>query len=200
MLRGAFVGFGNVAEKGHAPGWRARRSDVEIVAATDAAPSRREAFLAAFPGGRWHDTPASLLSGERLDFVDICAPPGAHAQLILQALDARLHVLSEKPLVTRVADAEAVAAAAACSGRIVQTVHNWLKAPVCLQISALMANAPVSACGRGGPGRRRELASRSSTRRRGHSVRPRLACSLLRDAMGRRSACRLGAPGDPPPP
>jgi predicted dehydrogenase len=71
MLRGAFVGFGNVAEKGHALGWRAHRSDVEIVAATDAAPSRREAFLAAFPGGRWHDTPASLLSGERLDFVDI---------------------------------------------------------------------------------------------------------------------------------
>jgi predicted dehydrogenase len=144
MLRGAFVGFGNVAEKGHAPGWRAR-SDVEIVAATDAAPSRREAFLAAFPGARWHDTPASLLSGERLDFVDICAPPGAHAQLILQALEARLHVLSEKPLVTRVADAEAVAAAAACSGRIVHTVHNWLNAPVCLQISALTAAGAIGA-------------------------------------------------------
>ncbi len=145
MLRGAFVGFGNVAEKGHAPGWRARRSDVEIVAATDAAPSRREAFLAAFPGGRWHDTPASLLSGERLDFVDICAPPGAHAELILQALDARLHVLSEKPLVTRVADAEAVAAAAACCGRIVHTVHNWLNAPVCLKISALTAAGAIGA-------------------------------------------------------
>jgi predicted dehydrogenase len=144
MLRGAFIGFGNVAEKGHAPGWRAR-PDVEIVAATDAAPSRRAAFLAAFPDGRWHDTPTSLLSGERLDFVDICAPPAAHAQLILQALDARLHTLSEKPLVTRVADAEAVAAAAARSGRIVHTVHNWLKAPVCLKISALTAAGAIGA-------------------------------------------------------
>ena len=55
MLKGAFIGFGNVAEKGHAPGWRARE-DVKIVAATDAALSRRNAFLAAFPEGRWRET------------------------------------------------------------------------------------------------------------------------------------------------
>ena len=43
---------------------------------------------------------------ETLDFVDICAPPGSHAALIGRALDAGLHVLCEKPLVTRVEDAE----------------------------------------------------------------------------------------------
>ena len=144
MLKGAFVGFGNVAEKGHAPGWRAR-GDVKIVAATDAALSRRNAFLGAFPEGRWRDTSAGLLSGETLDFVDICAPPGAHAKLILEALEAGLHVLSEKPLVTRVEDAEAVAAAAARAGRVVHTVHNWLKAPVCLKISALTAEGAIGA-------------------------------------------------------
>jgi len=144
MLRGAFIGFGNVAEKGHAPGWRAR-PDVEIVAATDAAPARRAAFLEAFPNGRWRDTPTDLLAKEELDFVDICAPPAAHASLILQALDAGLHALSEKPLVTRVSDAEAVAAAAARRGRIVHAVHNWLKAPICLKISALIAAGAIGA-------------------------------------------------------
>ncbi len=100
MLKGAFIGFGNVAANGHMPGWRAR-DDVRIIAATDAAPSREQAFLAACPDGRWHATVDDLLSGEKLDFVDICAPPGSHAALIERALDAGLHVLSEKPLVTR---------------------------------------------------------------------------------------------------
>src|SRR5262245_3917185 len=142
MLQGAFIGFGNVAERGHAPRWRAR-SDVKIVAATDTARSRRTPFLAAFPEGRWRDTAASLLSGESLDFVDICAPPGTHAQLIVEALDAGLHVLSEKPLVTRVEDAEAVAAAAARAARVLHTVHNWLKAPICQKISALMDEGAI---------------------------------------------------------
>ena len=34
VLRGAFVGFGNVAAEGHLPGWRLRK-DIAIVAATD---------------------------------------------------------------------------------------------------------------------------------------------------------------------
>ena len=42
-------------------------------------------------------------------------------------------------------DAEAVAAAAARAGRVVHTVHNWLKAPICLKISALIAEGAIGA-------------------------------------------------------
>jgi predicted dehydrogenase len=144
VLRGAFIGFGTVAEKGHAPGWRAR-AEVKIVAATDPSPSRREAFLAAFPDAGWRATPHDLLSGETLDFVDVCAPPGAHAKLIVQALDAGLHVLSEKPLVTRLDDARSVAAEAGRAERIVHTVHNWLEAPICQTISSLADQGAIGA-------------------------------------------------------
>ncbi|HEX9070609.1 MAG TPA: Gfo/Idh/MocA family oxidoreductase [Pseudolabrys sp.] len=142
MLRGAFIGFGNVAAKGHLPGWQSR-NDVGIVAATDAFAARREVFLGACPEGRWYESVDELLSGETLDFVDICTPPGSHATLIKRALDSGLHVLCEKPLVTRVEDAQIVAAAAARAGRIVHTVHNWLKAPICLKISALIAEGAI---------------------------------------------------------
>jgi predicted dehydrogenase len=144
LLRGAFIGFGNVAAKGHMLGWRGR-DDVKIVAATDAAVSRREAFLAACPQGHWHETIDDLLSGEELDFVDICAPPGIHASLIERALDAGLHVLSEKPLVTRIEDAKRVATAAARAGRVVHTVHNWLQAPICAKISTLIDEGEIGA-------------------------------------------------------
>jgi predicted dehydrogenase len=144
MLKGAFIGFGNVAANGHLPGWRARE-DVRIVAATDAAASRREAFLAACPHGRWHDTIDDLLSSEEFDFVDLCAPPGSHAALIERALRAGLHVLSEKPLVTRVEDAKRVGAAAVRAGRVLHTVHNWLEAPICCKISTLVDEGAIGA-------------------------------------------------------
>jgi predicted dehydrogenase len=144
VLRGAFIGFGNVAVKGHLPGWQSR-NDVTIVAATDAVAARRETFLAARPDGRWYGTLDDLLAGETLDFVDICTPPGSHAALIEKVLEARLHVLCEKPLVTRAGDALAVAAAAASADRIVHTVHNWLEAPICLRISALITEGAIGA-------------------------------------------------------
>jgi len=142
VLRGAFIGFGNVAAKGHLPGWQAVK-DVQIVAATDVVAAQRRAFVEACPGGRWHKSVDDLLSDETLDFVDICTPPSSHAALIKRALDADLHVLCEKPLVTRVEDAQAIAAAAGKSGRTVHTVHNWLKAPICDKISSLINEGAV---------------------------------------------------------
>jgi predicted dehydrogenase len=144
VLRGGFIGFGNVAANGHMPGWRSR-DDVRIVAATDAAASRREAFLDACPDGRWFETVDDLLMCERLDFVDVCAPPGCHAEIIGRALDAGLHVLSEKPLVTRADDVARLASAAAGARRVLHTVHNWLYAPICLKVSALVDEGAIGA-------------------------------------------------------
>ena len=143
MLKGAFIGFGNVAANGHLPGWRAR-DDVRIIAATDAAASRRDAFLAVRPDAQWYDTVDDLLS-TKLDFVDVCAPPGSHAALIERALNAGLHVLSEKPLVTRIEEAKRIAGAAARAGRVLHTVHNWLEAPICRKVSALVDEGAIRA-------------------------------------------------------
>src|SRR3989442_15282368 len=76
MLRGAIIGWGNVALAAHLPGWL-RCRDVEIVAATDVEPARRAAIEALVPTVTWYDTAESLLARERLDFVDICTPPAS---------------------------------------------------------------------------------------------------------------------------
>ena len=116
MLRGAFIGFGNVAAKGHLPGWQSVK-DVQIIAATDVVATQRKAFLEACPAARWYESVDALLSDKTLDFVDICTPPSSHPGLIKRALDVHLHILCEKPLATRIEDAQAIAAAAAGSGR-----------------------------------------------------------------------------------
>jgi predicted dehydrogenase len=136
-LRGAFIGFGNVARNGHLPGW-CSRGDVELVAAADPVGDQAEILAAAVPDLRLYNDPATMLETEKPDFVDICTPPAGHAAMIRLAHEAGAHVLCEKPTVTRLPDMEAAAALARTRGLILHSVHNWLKAPICRQITSLI--------------------------------------------------------------
>ena len=142
MLRGAIIGLGNVALEVHVAGW-ARRNDVEIVAVTDVARGRRDAAARLLPGARWHESSDSLLSSERLDFVDICTPPSSHVGLIEAALTRGLHVMCEKPLVCSRDELATVRRLVAATGRVVHTVHNWHHAPIIRQASALLEQKAV---------------------------------------------------------
>jgi predicted dehydrogenase len=54
-----------------------------------------------------------LVGRDDVDLVDICTPGDTHAEIAVAALAAGKHVLCEKPLANTVAEAEAMAAAAA---------------------------------------------------------------------------------------
>ena len=142
MLRGAIIGFGNVAVHGHAPGWR-RRRDVEIVAVTDTRPAQRALLGAHLPGVGWRASAEALLAEPGLDFVDICTPPSSHAPLIRAALERGLHVLCEKPLVSSPAELEPLAALAAAKGRVLHTVHNWHHAPIVRRTRELVRDGRI---------------------------------------------------------
>ncbi|GAA3527691.1 Gfo/Idh/MocA family oxidoreductase [Aeromicrobium panaciterrae] len=55
----------------------------------------------------------SLLTRDDIQVIDICTPGDTHAEIAIEALKAGKHVLCEKPLANTVAEAEAMAAAAA---------------------------------------------------------------------------------------
>src|ERR1700694_335063 len=99
-LRGAVVGYGFIASRGHLPAYleRAKRQgDVEITAAADVCPARRERAQRELPGVRLYSSYQALLRAEAddLDFVDICTPPSAHLDIAQAALERGLHVLCE---------------------------------------------------------------------------------------------------------
>lgn len=142
MLRGAIIGLGDIAVRGHLPGW-SRRRDVEIVAVTDTRPTRRAECEACLPGARWYDSIDALLADASVDFVDICTPPSSHAPLIRRALRGGLHVLCEKPLVYSLDDFRSVAKLAAATGRVLHTVHNWHHAPIVRRIWELLRDGEI---------------------------------------------------------
>jgi len=133
-LRGAFVGFGNIAEFGHWPAY-ARASagegaDCEIVAAVDSTAARRDAASKIHPDWRVYGSLDELAAREQLDFVDICTPPASHAALARQALEKGLHVLCEKPLTLNPEEYQALKQAACSKDRALFTVHNWKFSPI----------------------------------------------------------------------
>jgi len=70
-----------------------------------------------------------MLDGESPDFVDIASPPGFHAESVRAALNARAHVIVEKPLCLELGEFDELAALAAEQGRVLMCVHNWKYAP-----------------------------------------------------------------------
>lgn len=127
-LRGAISGFGEVAARGHLPGWLTRPG-VTIVAVHDPVAERRQAAMRALKAARIYDDLGLLLDGEAPDFVDIASPPAFHGRTIRAALEADAHVLCEKPLCLDLAEFDELAKLAAARSRVLMCVHNWKYAP-----------------------------------------------------------------------
>jgi predicted dehydrogenase len=142
MKRGAIIGLGNVAVQGHLPGWLEQR-DAHIVAATDTAAARKSHLEACLPQAHWYDSLDDLLGTEQLDFVDICTPPGTHAEIIKKALKHDLHVLCEKPLISRICDLDELVNLTAQKKRVLYTVHNWHQAPIIQKVCQLLQTGVI---------------------------------------------------------
>jgi predicted dehydrogenase len=123
------IGFGNMAENGHLPGWRRERR-VSLQAVCEPNPARRKRAEQLLPGVRTYTTPRALFAGESLDFVDICTPPPSHAKLMAEALRHGVHVLCEKPFVGTRTELQRILRLSKHENRIAFPVHNWKHAPI----------------------------------------------------------------------
>lgn len=64
-----------------------------------------------------------LLADERIDMIDICLPPGAHADVAIAALKAGKHVFCEKPIALSPADARRMVKTARDAGKLLMIGH-----------------------------------------------------------------------------
>src|SRR3954454_18820778 len=74
-------------------------------------------------GQALHSDAAGILADPSVDLIDLCVPNDEHAALAIRALEAGKHVLVEKPIALTTADADAMVAAAAATGRLLMVAH-----------------------------------------------------------------------------
>jgi predicted dehydrogenase len=143
MLKGAIIGLGYIAGKGHLPAYL-KMKDVRITAVADITPARLELARQMIPGVRTYDTWEALLAGEKkLDFVDIATPPSVHAEIAQAAAARGLHVLCEKPLTTSTAAARQLLLTAQRNQVVIYPCHNYKHAPIIKTVREIMASGAI---------------------------------------------------------
>src|SRR5689334_9843278 len=131
-LKGALIGFGNVAAYGHWPAY-AESKDFEIVAIVDPSPERLKVAKQLRPDVLTFNAYDELLQTPKtsiIDFVDICTPPTAHVKMAQEAVRRGWHVMCEKPLSLAAGDYTLLARHVERTEKVVFTVHNWKYAPI----------------------------------------------------------------------
>ena len=90
----------------------------------------------------WH----ALIRRDDVQLVDVCTPGDLHAEIAIAALEAGKHVLCEKPLANTLAEAEAMAAAAArAASRGVRSMtgFNYRRVPAVALARTLVADGRI---------------------------------------------------------
>lgn len=126
MLRVGLIGCGNVVSYGHKPALRAL-DDVELVALADVTEARRKI------GQEWFGLAdqnlyadyRDVLSRPDVDAVAVTVPQKFRREIVLDAIRAGKHILSEKPIATTPAIAAELIRAADDAGLTFGMVHNY---------------------------------------------------------------------------
>jgi predicted dehydrogenase len=142
VLKGAIIGFGEVARHGHWPAY-AKSCDAKIVAVVDRTKERRKIAHELVPGIATFATIEELADDAEIDFVDICTPPALHGEPMLDALGRGWNVLCEKPLLLDLVELERARTLARETGRAIVPVHNWKYAPIVRQATEMLRSGAI---------------------------------------------------------
>jgi predicted dehydrogenase len=125
-VRLGVIGCGNISLNYHLPACQAEPG-VDIVAAADATPARLALFAdtARLDASACYSDTAGLLARADVDAVLVATPPRYRPAIVLAALAAGKHVLSEKPIALSPAQGWEMAGAARSAGLHLAMVHNY---------------------------------------------------------------------------
>ncbi|MCS6849254.1 MAG: Gfo/Idh/MocA family oxidoreductase [Anaerolineae bacterium] len=109
-----------------------------LVAVASRDPAKAEAYAREWNIERAFGSYEALLESPEIDVVYISLPNSLHAEWTIKALRAGKHVLCEKPLTTRVEDADAIAVAAQEAGKVVAEAFMYRHHPQTLKVKSLI--------------------------------------------------------------
>ena len=115
-LRIGLVGAGNMA-RGHLSAYQ-KVENVEVVAVCDIDKKVLTETAEKFGISKTYTSEAEMIEKEELDAVDVCVVNCHHASCSIEALNAGLHVLCEKPMATSAEEARMMIEAAKRNDRL----------------------------------------------------------------------------------
>ena len=119
-LRIGIIGSGGIAQGCHMKGYAALPDDCEIVACADVNEATAKAAAEKFDVPATYTDYREMLAKEGLDAVSVATPNKFHKDPTIDALNAGVHVLCEKPLGMNADECRAMCATARDSGKILQ--------------------------------------------------------------------------------
>ena len=128
--RAGVIGGGSIAQECHLPGYK-KNKHCDLVAFADPVTDRHGEIIARFGNLSGYADYRDMLARENLDVLSICTPNRFHAEQAVAALEAGCHVLCEKPIATKLKDADRMIAAAKASRRklMIGFTHRLLSGP-----------------------------------------------------------------------
>ena len=122
----------------------ARESDrVDVVAAASRDAARARAYAREHGLERAHGSYEALLADPEVDGVYISLPNSMHVDWSIRALEAGKHVLCEKPLTRRAADAERAFDAAEQAGRVLTEAFMYRHHPQTARVAELVSDGAI---------------------------------------------------------
>jgi len=133
-LKVGCIGAGTILSR-HAVGW-AETDKADLVAICDPNTAVLKEKGDRYGIERRYADPTAMLADPCIDIVDVCAPNGFHADLVIAALEAGKHVICQKPLAPTAAEIRRIIAARDKAGKLVMTAQQYRFATVSKALKA----------------------------------------------------------------
>jgi UDP-2-acetamido-3-amino-2,3-dideoxy-glucuronate N-acetyltransferase len=114
-----------------------------LVVACDPDPARRRWVRSQYPDLAVSGSPDEAIRRGDVEIVVVATPAATHGQVALAAIEAGKDVLVEKPLATRLSEAEAISTAATRTGAVVAVGHVLEYHPAITKLKSLVAEGAL---------------------------------------------------------
>jgi predicted dehydrogenase len=121
----------------------AERPEMELRGLCDRDIVQRQAFTNRHPQAHAVEELDAVLCDDAVEAVVVATPPKTHHAIVKRALEAGKHVLVEKPLATRLSDAQELAEIAESSGLVLMPGHTFIYSPAVNAVRDLIQSGVV---------------------------------------------------------
>jgi predicted dehydrogenase len=121
----------------------AERPELALQGLCDRDPVQLAAFCNRHPQARAVEELDAVLCDRTVEAVIVATPPKSHHAIVKRALEAGKHVLVEKPLATRLSDAQELAELAESSGLVLMPGHTFIYSPAVNAVRELIHSGVI---------------------------------------------------------